>query len=148
MTDDVAAPPDRLVDRHLRFGWTLLALAATSGLVLETLIGFRVAWIVDVDTEIRRAMFRLAHAHGALLGLIHVAFALTLGAGRLAGLGAPGRTSAALLVGGIAIPLGFAGGGVWIHGSDPGLLVLLVPLGAVAWIAALVDVARGVRAAG
>lgn len=149
MSDEPAPPPDeRLVDRHQRFGWGLLALAATSGLVLETLLGVRVAWLIDVDVEIRRTMFRLAHAHGALLGVIHIVFAVSLGNGRLAGLRAPGRTSAALLVGGIAIPLGFLGGGLWPHGSDPGLMVLLVPLGAVAWIAALVAVARGVRTAG
>lgn len=141
--DEDALAREALVIRHHRVGWSLLAISATAGLLLETLVGFRVPWLVDVDVEIRRTMFRLAHAHGALLGLVHVGFALALGGGRLRGLASPGRTSMLLLVGSLAIPIGFLGGGAWIVGSDPGLLVLLVPAGAVAWIAGLVDVARG-----
>jgi hypothetical protein len=47
---------------------------------------------------------------------------------------------------GILLPLGFFLGGVVIHGGDPGLAVLLVPVGAVAAIVAAGRVVSLLRA--
>ena len=71
---------------------------ACSGIVLETLLGFRVPWFVDVDVETRRTMFRLAHAHGALLGLMNAVLAASLRSGGALGL-LHARRSSTLLAG-------------------------------------------------
>ena len=73
-----------LVARHLRFGWWSLLLFLTMGIVLEVMHGFKVGWYLDVGNETRRLLLRLAHAHGTLLSLVHVVFALTLRTGALA----------------------------------------------------------------
>jgi hypothetical protein len=129
---------------HARLGWWMLALFAGGGLVLESLIGLRTPWLLDVGMETRRVMFRLAHAHGALFGLVHVAFATSWHAGLLAavepdGLRGPSRL---LTFGSVCVPLGFALGGSWFVEADPGLGVLLVPIGALAVVAALISIAR------
>ncbi len=128
---------------HARLGWWMLALFAGAGLLLESLIGLRTPWLLDVGMEARRVMFRLAHAHGALLGVVNVAFAASLRTGLVAAEGSaliwPSRLLAA---GSMCVPLGFALGGVWFLEADPGLGVLLVPIGALAVVAALVSIAR------
>ena len=64
--------------RHFRFGWWSLLLFATSGLVLEALHGFKVASYLDVSNDTRRLMWTLAHAHGTLLSVVHIVFALSV----------------------------------------------------------------------
>ena len=44
----------------------------------------------------------------------------------------------------VLMPVGFFLGGVWIYGGDPGLGVLLVPIGAAALFVAVALTARGV----
>ena len=75
MPDD--KQPD-LVRRHLLFGWWSLLVFLSLGLGLETLHGFKVGWYLDVANEARRLTWTLAHAHGTLLGLIHLGFAWSL----------------------------------------------------------------------
>ena len=133
-----------LVARHLRFGWWSLALFATLGLVLEALHGFKVGLYLDADQDTRRLMWRLAHAHGTLLSLVHLAFAATVRVWPSAG-GA--LASRALCGASVLMPLGFLLGGVWIHGGDPGLGVMLVPPGALLLILAAVVTARRVGSA-
>ncbi len=65
---------------HLRFGWWLLLVFASAGLALELLHGFKVRAYLDVSNETRRLMWTLAHAHGTLLGLVHIVFGLSLAA--------------------------------------------------------------------
>jgi hypothetical protein len=132
----------QLARRHHRLGWWALAGFAAAGLVLESLQGFRTPWYVDADVDTRRTMFRLAHAHGALLGVVNLAFAAMLHNGMLARLETPARTSMLLLVGSLAIPIGFVLGGVWFVQADPGYGILLVPAGALALLAALLSIAR------
>src|SRR4026208_1542192 len=68
----------RLVRRHLRFGWWSLLLFLSLGLTLEALHGFKASIYLNVSNEMRRWMWTLAHAHGASLALLHIAFAVTL----------------------------------------------------------------------
>src|SRR4030095_671769 len=68
----------RLVRRHLQFGWWSLLIFLTLGLTLEALHGFKESIYLNVSNEMRRLMWTLAHAHGTLLALVHIAFAVTL----------------------------------------------------------------------
>ena len=129
---------------HLRFGWWALLAFACIGLCLEGLHGFKVAYYLDASNETRRLMWRLGHAHGVLLALVHVAFGATLHA-----LGPEGRAirvaSRALVVASLLMPIGFLAGGFGIEGGDPGLFIALVPLGGVALLVGLFGAAWGLR---
>ncbi|HLT39901.1 MAG TPA: hypothetical protein VK034_26655 [Enhygromyxa sp.] len=121
----------KLVTRHRRWGWGSLALFALIGLLLESLHGFKLAVLVDHET--RRTMWRLAHAHGAVLALVHLGFAAQLASDALGDDRARG-VSLALRIATICMPAGFALGGAWYWDGDPGLGIALVPVGAVALI--------------
>jgi hypothetical protein len=121
----------KLLTRHRKWGWGCLALFATIGLLLETLHGFKLAAFVDHET--RRTMWRLAHAHGAVLGLVHLGFASQLASDAVSGERARGA-SLALRVATVCMPGGFALGGAWYFDGDPGLGIALVPVGGVALI--------------
>jgi hypothetical protein len=133
-------PADPLVERHLRVGWRTVLVFATLGLILEGLHGFKVRWYLDVTNHTRRLMWTLAHAHGTLLGLLNVAFALTLRARR-----ATDRrrevASFCLLAATAALPLGFFLGGLVVYGGDPGVGIVLVPIGALLLLGALALIA-------
>lgn len=135
--------PLDLSRRHLSFGWWSLLLFLLLGLALETLHGLKIGFYLDVSNSTRRHLWTLAHAHGALLGLVHVAFALTLRAmprpsDRWARIASPCLLGASVL-----LPGGFFAGGVFIYGGDPGLGVLLVPIGAALLAVAVFLTARG-----
>jgi len=115
-------------DRHLRFGWWSLFAFLTLGVVLEALHGFKLGWYLNVDVEMRRLMFTLAHAHGTLLALVNIAAGLTMRT--VKGFELAKAPSFSLLWGSVLLPLGFFLGGLVIHDGDPGLGVLLVPIGA------------------
>lgn len=116
--------------QHLRFGWWSLFVFLTLGVVLETLHGFKIGWYLDAGSEMRRLMFTLAHAHGTLLALVNIAAGLTLRAFKDAVLRP--LSSQSLRWGSLLLPAGFFLGGVNVHDGDPGLGVLLVPVGAIA----------------
>jgi len=137
-------PPD-YSHRHLRLGWWWLVAFAGLGLVLETLHGFKVGAYLDVSNETRRLMWRLAHAHGTLLGAINILFGLTLRSGTDATFGDLRTISRLLLSASVLLPLGFFVGGIQFYGGDPGLGVLVVPVGAVLLLAALFMIASGTR---
>ena len=129
--------------RHLRFGWWSLLVFLAFGLVLETLHGFKVGFYLDVANSTRRLMWTLAHAHGALLGLVHVVLGLSL---RAAAEGTPprlGLLSGALVGASVLLPGGFFLGGVTFYAGDPGVGVALVPVGAVLLLLAVFLAARG-----
>jgi hypothetical protein len=96
--------------------------------VLETLHGFKLGWYLDVGQEMRRLMFTLAHAHGTLLALVNIAAGLTMRA--VKGFELTQGASRSLLWGAVLLPAGFFLGGLVIHGGDPGLGILLAPVGA------------------
>jgi hypothetical protein len=70
---------EHLTRKHLRFGWWSLFIFLSLGALLEAFHGFKIGYYLDVSNDARRLSFRLGHAHGTLLSLVHVAFALTLG---------------------------------------------------------------------
>src|SRR5262247_1978196 len=123
--------------RHLRFGWWSLLVFATLGLVLETLHGFKVRAYLDVSNDTRRLMWTLAHAHGTLLALFHVVFGLTLRSGLDIAAASQRLVSNALVAASVLLPGGFFLGGVVFYSGDPGLGVLLVPVGAMSLLIAV-----------
>jgi hypothetical protein len=120
-----SSQPSKCVEM-IRQGWISLAAWIVFGLLIEGLIGFRSPALLD--DSVRRDMFRLAHAHGTLLNLILIAAAICskldlIRVGRVTWLGL--RAAVMLL------PVGFLLAGVWHFKDDPGLAILLVPIGAV-----------------
>jgi hypothetical protein len=128
--------------RHFRFGWWGIFVFAGLGLVLESLNGLRVDYYMNVANETRRHMFTLAHAHGTLLSLVNLAFALTLASPlgeRLDNIKTP---SACLLGALILLPAGFFTGGLVIYDGDPGLGIMMVPVGALLLIVSALLIVR------
>ena len=120
----------RVRSEHLRFGWCTLGIFMLLGLILETLHGFKVGWYLDVGNDTRRLMFQLAHAHGSLLALVNIAFALSLAHLSTTAFPRLDLASRSLKFASILMPGGFFAGGVIIHDGDPGLGIIAVPLGA------------------
>ena len=131
--------------RHLRFGWYLLLAFASVGAALEALHAFKAGFYLDVGSETRRLMWRLGHAHGVLLALLQLAFAFTLPHTAEGSEPRLQRASGCLLASGLLLPLGFLLGGLFAAGGDPGLGVLLVPLGVPLLLAGLWWTARSLR---
>jgi hypothetical protein len=102
---------------------------------------FKTSAYLDVSNEPRRLMWTLAHAHGTLMGLIHVAFAVTLGFWNVRTAQAR-QVSGALIAATVLLPGGFLLGGVRFYGGDPGVGVALVPVGAGLLVYAAVVTAR------
>jgi hypothetical protein len=134
----------RLARRHFLVGWWSVFGFAGLGLVLEGLHGFKVGAYLDASNETRRLMWTLAHAHGTLLGLVHVVFALTLLQLPRPQPAAVLLASRALVGASIFLPAGFFLGGVHFYSGDPGLGIALVPVGAVLLLAAVWQIARAV----
>lgn len=133
---------------HLRLGWWWLALFVAVGLGLEALHGMKVGAYLDLSQAPRRHMWTLAHAHGTLVGLLHLGLAATLHAWPgLAEARGVRLASRCLIAAGVLLPLGFLLGGVWILGGDPGLGVLLVPPGGLLLLLAALLMARAVARA-
>tara|TARA_B100000029_G_scaffold72949_1_gene64738 strand:- start:965 stop:1477 length:513 start_codon:yes stop_codon:yes gene_type:complete len=146
--------------RHLVLGWWSLLVFVALGLALETLHGFKVAWYVNTgEPETTRLMLRLAHAHGTFLSLVHLVFAASLSNAN--GFTPRGRTlaSRSLQASGILIPGGFLLAGLpafvrtgglrlGVLGGDPGLGIVLVPIGALLLLLAVFLTARAVRHSG
>jgi hypothetical protein len=130
-----------LVTRHLRIGWWSLALFGALGLVLETLHAFKIGLYLDASNDTRRLMWTLAHAHGTLLGLMHLGFAWTVETAALAGTRVT-RASGALVASGFLLPAGFFLGGIRFYAGDPGLGIAIVPIGAALAIYGAVEAAR------
>jgi hypothetical protein len=123
---------------NLRVGLLALCVFSALGLLLEALHGFKLGFYLNVDNETRRLLWRLAHAHGALLGLVNVAYALAARAwprleDRLAG--------GALLCALLFMPVGFLLGGAFAQGADPGASVALAAFGGVALLFGLGKIA-------
>jgi len=137
-----AAGSDPAIQKTVRMGWLLLAIALPLGVTLEALHGFKVQ--AYLASETRREMWRLAHAHGTLLGI------LCLVSAALAEAHVPARIRSRVLAmirwGAVLMPLGFFLGGVLNSEGDPSPGIALVPIGALLLVVALVRVAAAPRA--
>lgn len=126
--------------RCRRFAWTSLLGWVLFGVALEAAHGFKVS--AYLDDGLRRSLLRLAHAHGVILALVVLAWGE---AGVV--LIEPARRARSvgrlLRLGALLVPLGFALSSVRASESDPSLPILLVPLGALALLAALGRTALG-----
>lgn len=96
------------------------------GLLLESLHGMKSVFYLE--DEMRREMWILAHAHGTLFSALCLLLTLVM-----ASLSLPSTTQRRVdrlfAVGAALLPWGFFFGG-WVHSeSDPGLGILLVPVG-------------------
>ena len=148
MTDSIPARNDQEAIAAIRrvqlpLGWWSLLVFLTLGLALEALHGFKSGLYLDVSNETRRLMWTLAHAHGTLLSMLNIVFALALPA--MPGLrdGARRLASRCLIGALIALPAGFFLGGLFLHAGDPGLGIFLVPVGGLLLLAAVFLAARG-----
>jgi hypothetical protein len=133
---------DPAIRKTVRMGWLLLAIALPFGVTLEALHGFKVQ--AYLASDMRREMWRLAHAHGTLLGMLCLVSAALAEAHIPEAIRA--RVLAMIRWGAVLMPLGFFLGGVLNSEGDPSLGILLVPPGAVLLIAALVRAALAPRA--
>jgi hypothetical protein len=137
-----------LVRRHLLIGWWSLLLFLSLGLALEAMNGLKLGWYVNVPNHTRRIMWTLAHAHGTILAIVHVAFAVTLSITGLATAPRLQTASSCLTLAIVCLPGGFFLGGLFFWGGDPGLGILFVPIGGALLLAAVLTTARELRAAG
>lgn len=117
--------------------WIGIAFWMSFGLLNEGLIGFRIPGYVADD--VRRELFRLAHAHGTLLSLMLLGAAFSVN--RLTEDAAPSFGVWPLRIGAVMVPLGFLIGGMWHFKGDPGLGVWLVPPAALLVIFGAITVA-------
>jgi hypothetical protein len=123
-------------------GWVTVALWMTFGLLLESLLAYKSpAYLADAQ---RRELFRLAHAHGALLGLVLVIAALWV---RSSGAAISRAAVNSLRLGAAFMPLGFFLSGLWHPEGDPGLGIWLVPPAALCLLFGLISIAWSSRAA-
>ncbi len=119
-----------LIRTHFRWGWSMLLVFLTLGFFLEVLHGFKAGFYLDASSETRRMMWTLAHAHGTLFSLVHIAFSAYLNTpvdwprGRLK------LASRSLIGGTLLLPISFFLSGLYIYDGDPGLFVYLAPFGA------------------
>lgn len=144
MADNNTESVDMLSKRYGQVafqGWLSVTIWMSFGLLLESLMAYKSpAYLGDPQ---RRELFRLAHAHGSLLGVVLVLAAIwARGAGaRLSRLAV-----IALRFGAAVMPVGFLAAGIWHPESDPGLAIWLVPAGALPLIFGLISIALSSRA--
>lgn len=126
--------------QHLRFGFSALLIFLALGFLLEFFQGFRIGAYLSEEFEPRRLMWTLSHAHGTLIALIHIA----LGAAWSQLRPSPRLRFASLCLFASAclLPLGFFLGGLFVYPPDPGLGVVLVPIGGVLLFLGIALVAR------
>ncbi|MFT4539254.1 MAG: hypothetical protein ACI835_001700 [Planctomycetota bacterium] len=143
-TDASGAPVDAaaLVTKHLRIGWWMVLIYLSMGIALEAMHGLKIGWYLNVANETRRLMFTLAHSHGVLIGVLHLAYAFS--AKTLPE--APSKLSSmCLTASGVLLPGGFLLGGIVVYGGDPGKGILLVPVGAAFLLIAVLQTALKTR---
>lgn len=124
-------------------GWLSIAVWMGFGLLLEGFLGYKTpAYLQDQQ---RRELFRLAHAHGTLLGLVLLAAGVVI---QRLNIPPPRAARAAIRIGSVFMPLGFLIAGVWHSETDPGLAIWLVPPAALLVIFGAVALALASRKSG
>lgn len=120
---------------NLKFGWFALAFFVAMGLFLESLHLFKAPFYFEHD--LRRELWVLAHAHGALMAILNIAYGLTVG--RYA---TNSATDGRLwLLACVLVPAGFFLGGVGANEVDPSLWIILTPIGALCALVASIKTA-------
>lgn len=128
----------------LQWGWALLALFLLGGLTLEFLHLIKAPWYFEV--RIRRELWVLAHAHGALLAVLNLLFAYSA-TYCLPEVRKRALAGGMLRWGAVLVPAGFFLGGIGNSESDPSLFITLTPIGAVMALHAVTSMALGARRA-
>ena len=127
----------RSAQASLRYGFTALLLFVLGGLSLEFLHLIKAPWYLE--NHLRRELWVLAHAHGALLALFNLIYASLLPR-----LSAAANAGIWLRWGAALVPAGFFAGGIGNSEGDPSLGIVLTPLGALAVVIALILCVRAV----
>lgn len=135
MSDPLADLKQRLAQRHHRIGWWGLFAFVCLGLALEAMHGFKLGFYLDPGARWKRELWRLAHAHGTLLAVVHIGFAA--GLMHLGGwtVGRLKLASLCLIDALLLLPLGFFLGGIGATETDPSLGIWLAPVGAAFMVA-------------
>ncbi len=129
-----AADEDRtLASFNIRFGWIAMLVYVLLGLALEAMHGFKFGWYLEY--EVRRQMWTLAHAHGVLLSLVVIVYGALLWLWPAQDQPWRRIASACLLAATVLLPCGFFLGGTVLYGGDPGVGILLSPVGGLALVA-------------
>jgi hypothetical protein len=131
----------------LRFGWWALLCFLVLGIVLEGFHALKAGWYLNVDHETRRLMWTLAHAHGTLISVLNIVFGASLALLSLESPRSVTIASRCLLGANVLLPAGFFMGGVFSIAGDPGLGIVLVPIGAFLLLVGVFQVARGTLSA-
>lgn len=114
----------KLITNLIFQAWVGVAVWMTFGLLMEGFIGYRIPnYFAD---QTRREMFRLAHTHGALLSLMLLAVAFSVG--KITNI--PNLAIRSLRIGALTMPIAFLLAGIWHFGNEPGLAIWLVPISA------------------
>ena len=126
--------------QHIRWGCLALLFFLLLGFALEIFHAFRISWYLGEHNDPRRMMWTLAHAHGTLLALINIAIGAAWPQLRLE----PALVLASRCLYGslLTLPLGFFLGGLFVVAPDPGLGIVLVPIGGLLLFAGVALVAR------
>ena len=138
---------DLLVRRHFLAGWWLLLVFVAMGTTLEAFHGLKAGFYLDLGNATRRLMWTLAHAHGSLLSLVNIAFGASLSMTPAWNARMRDLASSCLMAATVLIPGGFFLGGAFFYSGDPGLGIMLLPLGAVLLFVGVLLTARGTNAA-
>lgn len=126
---------------QLIIGWSALALFMIGGLLLEALHLFKSAAYFEV--AIRRELWVLAHAHGAVLAIVNLCAGFTLRSTRSPSFGSFWMLRLALVL----MPAGFFLGGISPAEADPSLWIVLTPIGAALAIIGSLRLAWALRSA-
>jgi len=117
-------------------GWVSVAVWMSFGLLLEGLLGYKIpSYLVDIQ---RRELFRLAHAHGTLLGLILIAITLSC---EYATVRLHRAARISVRTGALLMPVGFLLAGLSHPEGDPGIAIWIVPPSAVLVVFGIVSTA-------
>ena len=121
-------------------GWWGLAFWLSFGLLIEGLIGFRTPGYLQ--DQMRRELFRLAHAHGTLFSMLLIIAAFSIKGGLIK---PPTAAIRSLQAGTLLMPLGFLLGAVWHSETDPNVLIFLSPLGGLLILFSVISIAFSLR---
>jgi hypothetical protein len=131
-------PPWKTLARcHQVWGWRLLLIFLSLGLVLEGMHGFKVGFYLDPKNSMRRELWTLAHAHGTLVSVVHLLFSLSISGKWWFNWRRAKLASQLLFAAGALLPGGFFLGGTAPPEGDPWIGIWAVPVGGLFLIGAV-----------